>query len=206
MAHPRFRSLGIALAGLAAVAQSSVAETLIQGGPFIPDAKIYGEGDARYEEWQVDGLRYRFNYLDGKGRFSGAPGEGVDVFDKADSQWLTICGKDPMTDAVFCLATRGNMFVTKKKGGSWEVTVGLKHFPGSQVGIRLGDKPPMLSTDTKQFTEAQSRQVIDALMAGTEIRTRYSKWPEKGPIDVTFTPDGFKQVRQFLDWAVAHIP
>lgn len=170
----------------------------------VSKAESYTKGEVIYQETgELNGVNYRFFFSDGSGSFAGESGNKLAITEKLDSNWSLSCDVDAMSDKKSCLATKGDLHIFFPANGKPLVSVGASVYPGIPVKIRIGKNTPLTNEGDKFFDAASSAAVLNSLLKGEAVRTRYSKWPYETPIDGEVSPYGVAEVKSYVDWALS---
>ena len=159
---------------------------------------------SKIEQGDMNGVKYRFYYTDGSGSFAGAPGNELKSTERA-TNWSVKCDKDVMTEKVSCYAITRSFGIFAYPDGSELIALGVNHYPGSKVAVKVGAAAPVEADSRIQFDSKQSRALLDRMKNGTQIVTRYQEWPHKRNTDQVFTLFGVEEARAYLHWAVKRI-
>ncbi|HTN31800.1 MAG TPA: hypothetical protein VL178_13405 [Pseudomonas sp.] len=159
---------------------------------------------SKIEQGEVSGVKYRFYYSDGSGSFAGAPGNDLKSSERA-TNWSVKCDKDAMTEKVSCYAITREFGIFAYPDGSELIALGVNHYPGSKVAVKVGTATPLEADARIQFDATQSKALLARMKNGTQIVTRYQEWPSKRNKDQVFTLFGVEEVRSYLQWAVQRI-
>lgn len=157
---------------------------------------------SKVEQGEINGVLYRFYYSDGSGTFAGAPGNNLNT---SNTNWSVRCDKDAMSEKVSCYAVTRDFGVFVNTDGTEQILIGVDHYPGSTVAIRVGSAAPVEAGAKTQFDPQQSKALLDRMKNGTQVVTRYQEWPRKFNKDQAFTLYGVEEVRAYLHWAVKRI-
>jgi TonB family protein len=104
-------------------------------------------------------------------------GRALEVERRTFGDWTARCETDKMTDAKKCLVLSKPVAFGFLDGRLQIVLVGTKHYPGSQVMLRIDSEPP-LSTKEPGFTGKQADEILNRFTGNADrIRTRYREWP-----------------------------
>jgi hypothetical protein len=144
--------------------------------------------------------KYRIYYSDGSGTIQGLPENNIDILhDKYGTNWSTSCHKDEMDDTYWCMLNKGNLHVGIEKSGDFFVQVGNQHYPGSISTIRVDKNSPIESGEKSSFNKTQTEQIIEALLKGQFVLTRYQKWPYQNNLDEKLELFGFAEAWHILN-------
>jgi hypothetical protein len=115
--------------------------------------------------------------------------------------WSLSCGRDKMTKMTMCHANRGDLYIFFPQGGREYLSIGSNHFPGSQTSIRIGNQRFDTSSRGGNFAQAGA---VSALKDGAMVVTRFTKWPDRTPVDDEFTLHGAQATVVLGRWMVKH--
>ncbi|MCJ7662980.1 MAG: hypothetical protein MUO24_01930 [Desulfobacterales bacterium] len=153
----------------------------------------------RIEEGTYDGVRYRIFFSDGSGSIQGLPTNTLYyVKDKYGTNWSTQCKLDEMDDTHWCSLNKGDLRVGIWKDGTLFVSVGSSHYPNSKIAVRVDKNKPISASEKSGFTKAQSEAIIEELMKGNSVLTRYQEWPYQSNKDKSVDLFGFPQAWEIL--------
>lgn len=112
-------------------------------------------------------------------------------------EWTARCEVDKMTDAKKCLLYSRPLHFAFNNGRLELVFVGTKHYPGSQVMLRIDNEPP-LSVKEPGFTGGQASDILNRFVTNAQrIRTRYREWPGKF-VDSELSTTGFAEALGYV--------
>lgn len=183
--------------------------------PFTPDG-IVSEKEMelltrieinKVEEGLLNGVHYRIYYTDGSGTFSGELDGSLATTFGTGSHWSTSCKKDPMDDTKSCYIQRKDLWVWVYPSGRLKIFIGGDQYPGTSASVRIDSSPAIRSSTNSEgvFTAAQSRQILQQLVLGSRVATRYVDWPNKSVVDDSFDLHGFDEAYQYIQWALNQI-
>lgn len=175
-----------------------------------PDRKFCGitkavecvEGDHKYspkEVGKVNGVQY-YLYGDGSGTVQAEPDADIFSDPRNKRTWRLRCERDPIDNSKSCSATFGDTWLMVRSRGADLISVGTEHFPGSATTMRIGNRRFDTSDSDGDFP--QSAQMIPLLKDGTQVATRYMKWPYKSWIDEEFSIHGAHAALQVIRWVI----
>ena len=177
--------------------------------PVVEDSRMYCQvryyyterknHRSRREDGEFQGYKYRIFHTDGSGTLQGLPDNNLSVKDKYKTNWSFRCKRDEFDDTHWCQVSREGLSVTIWKDGSVLVNVGAKHYPGTNVSVRIDDSPPYSATEKVGFNTGTSNQILDELLSGDSVMTRYQKWPYKRYIDQRVPLFGFTEAWALLN-------
>ncbi|TWT22239.1 hypothetical protein FQY83_04185 [Luteimonas marina] len=161
----------------------------------------------KIEEGAHNGVAYRIYYTDGSGSFSGSPDGKLSGALGRGSDWSTACKKDPMNDKKSCYLQRNKLWVWLYQTGRVEVFIGGDQYPGTSATIRIDSNPAIKSPSDSEgvFTAAQSKQIVQQLISGDTVATRYVDWPYRSANDDSFGLSGFDEAYEYIQWALKQI-
>lgn len=162
--------------------------------PKYPNTLTY-----KVESGEYQGFKYMVDYAYANATVVGSEGASVDDYVK---NWHVSCAKDPMNDSVSCLTLRGDLYISYSRKGGYRISVGLEHYPGYSVSVRIGAGKPYSTTAEGNFSSATSSKIIEAMKQSGIARTRYVKWPYAVNIDTESSLYGLPAVLAFMKWAV----
>ena len=112
--------------------------------------------------------------------------------------WTAQCEVDKMSDAKKCLVFSKPLFFGFTNGHLSIVIIGTKHYPGSQVMLRIDDEPP-LSGQQPGFTGGQATKIMERCATDAQrIRTRYREWPTGSFVEGELSPKGFADALAYV--------
>ncbi len=157
----------------------------------------------------LNGIFYTFSYESYGGLMAARPG----VKDKADlfrlkpitDMWILTCKKDAIDDLKLCSMSLRDLFISVEAGGNSFISVGSKHFPGSDFAVRIETDNAIKAGSQKGFTKEQTLQILERLKTAKQVTTRYQKWPDQAYLDQTWDLYGFNESFQFINWAVKRL-
>jgi|GEM_PF-1656676 len=153
----------------------------------------------RVEEGIYKGIKYRIYFSDGSGTIQGLPTNTLDyVNDRHSTNWSTSCEKDLMEDTHWCQLHKEDLWVGIWKDKTPFVNIGSNHFPGSMMSIRIDKNKPISATEDRGFRKSEIDIIIEQLVKGDMVATRYKEWPYHGNIDKSFGLFGFSQAWEIL--------
>ena len=181
------------------IAGLSTAQTSFRAEPFLSgnSAEPYGQSGI------INGVSYAVAHLSASAKFAGQPG----VFDRK-TDWIVACRKDPIQDIKSCtlISSTYDFGVTQLANGMRGIVIGSDHYPRSTVAIRIDAQPPHISEPGRYaFSGQRAEQILTQLVAGKEMITRYTKWPNNSPVDTKRPIYGLPEALQFLPWAIENI-
>jgi hypothetical protein len=193
----------------------TVTQAVRPGATFTPDAVItcHSAGTPgpprRNIFYQVEtgehrGYAYSVHYTNGSASIRDQQSVGVIA---ARPLWAARCQVDPMDDTRSCrLSHAGALYMVYLDGESrWRVYVGDGNtYPGSEISIRLGDGEVLSATEPR-FSDVQSAQIVDVLLAEPRVRTRYSRWPGGERPVGDFEARGFAAAVDLIRWLAASL-
>jgi hypothetical protein len=150
------------------------------------------------ESGTLNGVTYQFHYSDGSGTFTGL----------SRLEWKVACEKDPITDEKTCYMDHGDVRVWVDGRGRSEIYIGDKHYPGSQVVIRIDKGSPMAISSrvfNGSFGYRASPAIINRIAAAKIVTTRYQEWPHTDYVDDSWEPHAFAESLSYIRWAVRQI-
>lgn len=150
----------------------------------------------RVETGTFKGAKYKIYYSDGSGRVQGLPEGNPDS--SIESDWCIYCYTDKMDDSRWCCLRRGNLTVGIRKDGSYFISIGHEHYPGSTIAIRVDKNEPISASESAGFSSHQVSVILDQLTTGNTLLTRYQEWPYQTNRDDCFSPYGFSQAWEIL--------
>lgn len=161
----------------------------------------------KIEEGELNGVKYRIYYTDGSGSFSSSPDGSLSEGLRSGSDWSTACKKDPMNDARSCYVQRKDLWVWLYASGRLDIFIGGNQYPGTSATIRIDSNPAIKSPSDREgmFTAAQGKQILQQLLAGNKVATRYVNWPYESAIDDSFELRGFDEAFKYIQWAIKQI-
>ncbi len=154
---------------------------------------------ARREVGEFNGLKYRVFHSDGSGSLQGLRTNDLSIRDKSRTNWSFRCKRDEFDDTHWCQVSREDLAVTIWKDKSIVVTVGAKHYPGTDVSVRIDSHDPHTAGEKTGFGTKVSQEILDELLAGESVMTRYQKWPYKRYIDQRVPLFGFTEAWALLN-------
>lgn len=161
----------------------------------------------KIEDGILNGVAYRVYYTDGSGTFSGSPDGKLGGALGRQSEWSTACKKDAINDKKSCHLQREDLWVWLSQGGRVDVFIGGEHYPGTSATIRVDSKPAIKTPSNNEgfFTTAQSKQIVQQLISGNTVVTRYIDWPYRAEKDESFDLSGFDEAYAYIQWAIKQI-
>lgn len=112
--------------------------------------------------------------------------------------WRQIfCKKDVFNGSKECSMYKNDLLINIRNG---KVGVSLfggdyGHYPNSQSAIKVDNNKPHYGTEG---SFANDQKIINQLMVGKVVNTRYKDWPYNINRDVQFDLDGFKEAYEKL--------
>lgn len=170
---------------------------LFEGGVISVEVDSLKKKPMRIETGSFRGLKYQIYYSDGSGSLQGNPDSTLD-YDNRDKNWHIVCKIDKMDDSRWCYLSREDLILGIWKDGSYYVSVGYNHQPGSKISVRVDKNEPISALESKGFSSLQARKIIEQLKSGNTVLTRYQKWQYKADCDKSFTPDRFSEAWELL--------
>lgn len=161
----------------------------------------------KIEDGTRNGVAYRIYYTDGSGSFSGSADGSLSGALGRGTDWSTACKKDPMNDKTSCYLQRKDLWVWLHQGGRVEVFIGGNQYPGTSATIRIDSNPAINSPSDSEgvFTADQSKQIVQQLLSGSTVATRYIDWPYRSATDESFELNGFDEAYEYIEWALRQI-
>ncbi|AFJ48038.1 hypothetical protein EBL_c29680 [Shimwellia blattae DSM 4481 = NBRC 105725] len=191
------------------VSCSATAEVL----PLSEDSKFTPQGSVttvssggvlqQVEQGTLNGVWYRFSFADGEGVFQGEEGQTADT---TEGNWLLSCYQDNMTDKRSCSASKYDLTVTYYDNGASKVALGNNSFSGSRIYARIDGGEVMQGLGYGYFASNDSKTIINALLEGKTIRTRWQEWPYQSRVEGRVSGFGFAQVSRYMKWVLAGQP
>ncbi len=117
--------------------------------------------------------------------------------------WLVNCENDMITDKRKCRMSRFDkkygtelvqalIILNSEKGNV--LCIGEEHFPNKSSQIRIDNNTPFTTSDKDGcFSYKPSKNIINQLLSGQEIKIRFYQWPYDGYKDIKFLTSGFSQ-------------
>lgn len=138
----------------------------------------------RIETGEYKGVKYRFYYSDGSGSVQGLEGNNLDILtDPPNSNWNIICKADGMDDTAWCSILKDDLTVTVWKDGSPVISIGNNHFPGTNYSLRIDGQEVFETRGNQGFLKDKNAKIIEQLLHGDTVLTRYVEWPYEAHID-----------------------
>ena len=109
------------------------------------------------------------------------------------------CQVDEFADTHWCSASKGDLAVGLSKDKRAFVSVGYEHYPGSKVSVRVDKNDPLQASAKESYSQTRTNILINQMLAGESIMTRYQKWPRESNVDARVSLYGFKEVWELLD-------
>jgi hypothetical protein len=121
--------------------------------------------------------------------------------------WRVSCKRDMMTDQVSCLANNHQGLSVLLSGPTREQAVILgvngRQYPGESCWLRIDMAPAQRDSGHCVWAESEASGIIAMLLRGQQLRTRYTGWPSKLPVDAQVSLEGFPAVWAALQAAYA---
>jgi|SRR5690554_349955 len=145
------------------------------------------------EKGEVQSIPYSINRLSGAGRFYNEPaphGIGDDVY------WVVNCSTDAINDARSCTIRRDGFFLYWQNGYGI-MTTGTA-YPGSNMHFRVDSNAALSAPESTGLTGAAANRLVQQMLVGDTLTTRYSDWPYNTRNDVTIPTRGFAQALEYM--------
>lgn len=157
------------------------------GRQFTPDG-IITSGDS-LETGEINGINYRFWLTDGSGRVGN---------------WDVKCERDKFNDNRTCTMwySYDDLTISLNQLGRVEILVGIEHFPGTPVLLRIDNAMP-LKTPEPGWSGKAAIAIVSKLRNAQKISTRYQRWPYKDNIDTEIQLAGFAEAFDYMKFAVS---
>jgi hypothetical protein len=112
--------------------------------------------------------------------------------------WDVGCRRDKMTNRKSCSVNRGDLYVFVYQSELIKVSIGAEHFPGSATSIRVGSK--RFDTTDRDGDFPQSTAILTSMKDGTQVVTRFMKWPYRQWVDDEFDVYGAQVAVKVAQW------
>ncbi|NIC38724.1 hypothetical protein HBJ58_18810 [Halomonas desiderata] len=145
------------------------------------------------ERGEVHGIPYWINHASNAGRFYNAPAR-YGVGD--DHYWVVNCSTDAINDARSCTIRRDGFFLFWQNGYGI-MTTGTA-YPGSNMHFRVDSNAALSAPESTGLTGAAANRLVQQMLAGNTLITRYSDWPYNTRNDVTIPTRGFAQALDYM--------
>jgi len=186
------------------------ADELIKAdGPIIPGGKVVCTVEFdfrtmqnvadRIETGSLNGKEYRFYYSDGSGLVQGLPTSKLNSSAPYANNWSLRCDKDAMSDTHSCSFSRADLTIGTSNNGGHSVTVGYRHYPNSNVGVRVDKNPAVIAPAVNGFSPQQQAELMQQLLSGRAVLTRNVEEPSPMNVDKTMVLFGFAEATQIVD-------
>lgn len=165
------------------------------GTPGPPRRNIFYQ----VETGEHRGYAYSVHYTNGGGSIRDREMVGIIT---VRPLWTVQCQLDPMDDTSSCRLSYGggDLHMYLDDGSRWRVYVGDGNtYPGTEISVRLGDGEALSATEPR-FSDAQSAQIVEGLLAEPRVRTRYSRWPSGERPVGDFAARGFAAAVDLIRW------
>ncbi len=149
----------------------------------------------------VNGIYYDY-YDDGSGSFGKQENDSL-----GDNNWSTQCDIDKITDEKMCSMKMKGLWIYAYGKGKVIMSIGLEHFPGSSVTIRIDGGTPISNSSKNDgnYSAGASAKIIEKLKRSKTVTTRYMRWPYRTWVDETLDISGFNEAFKYINWAVKRI-
>ena len=155
---------------------------------------------SRSETGTIRGIKYRFFYGDGSGTVQGDKSSSLDYDkDKHLHNWGTLCVVDGMDDTHWCYIQKRYLKIGIWRDGSPIIHVGEKHFPSSQIAVRVDKDTPISATENVGFNPEQIIEMLASFKRGQNVLVRYQEWPNKFNKDTNIDLYGFNEAWEILN-------
>lgn len=178
-------------------------------GPVIPGGRVVCTVDFdlrsmqnvsdRIETGTLNGKKYRFYYSDGSGLVQGLPTSTVDISASYTDNWQLRCDIDAMTDKHWCSFSRADLTVSTAGDAGHSITVGYRHYPKSNIGLRVDKGAPVLAAAEQGFTPQQEAELMQQMLSGRTVLTRNVEETSPVNVDKTVALFGFPEATQIID-------
>lgn len=156
------------------------------------------------ESGVLNGVWYQYYFADSSGVFQGEEENRPDALPSAnESNWKLSCYLDNMTDKRSCSARKYDLTVTYYDNGASKVSLGNNNFSGSRIYARIDSGDVMQGLGYGYFASNDSKEIINALLAGQVIRTRWQEWPYQTRVEGKVSGFGFTEVSAYMKWVLA---
>lgn len=157
-----------------------------------------------HESGNDNGVDYIIHFADASGVFRGELVKNrLPLTDDPSFNWLLSCYQDNMTDKRSCSARKQDLTVTYYDNGANKVSLGTNNFSGSRIYARIEDGDIISGLGYGYFASNDSKNIINALLAGKTIRTRWQDWPYQSKTEGKVSGYGFRQVSDYMKWVLA---
>jgi hypothetical protein len=122
--------------------------------------------------------------------------------------WRVRCERDAMHDRVMCSADRQGLVIglmsLMATPTPWARLLGdTDAYPGTTCYVRVDTIEALPSQDTCKWVGDRAVWLVDAMQRGQQLRTRYTAWPSKVPVEAQVSLAGFPAVWAALQAAYA---
>ena len=153
----------------------------------------------RIETGTLNGKKYRFYYSDGSGLVQGLPANTMDTSTPYSDNWSLRCDTDAMTDRHWCSFSRADLTVSTAENNGHSVTIGYRHYPKSNIGLRVDKGDPIIASAEQGFSLQQEAELMQQMLSGRTVLTRNVEESSPMNIDKTVTLFGFSEAVQIID-------
>jgi len=113
-------------------------------------------------------------------------------------KWTVICEVDKMTDKKNCFIISQTVNFAFSTGRLMGVSVGIKHYPGSDVMLRI-DSEPALSAKAPAFRDREAAEILERFTKNPQrILIRYRQYPEGKYVDREVSIEGFSEALAYV--------
>lgn len=166
---------------------------------FRPGAEITSRhfdmlGCVVIENGFFDGHDYSINHTHDSGRFYNSPpkhGVGDDIY------WAVNCESNAITDQRVCTIRREGIFVYWSD--EYRVMTTGDIYPLSTMSFRVDSNQAFSATEDRGLSNSNSRRLINQMIDGAEVTTRYKQWPYGTNVDTTFPTTGFSEAIEYSE-------
>ena len=160
--------------------------------------KDVGRGEfSVVQEGTLHGVRFKvWESSEGGGSIQAAKDADLESF---SDNWSMTCKIDKIDDEPLCYVQRKDVVVVRSPRGS-TVTIGGENYPGSDVSVRIDDRPPLRAA-APAFVGAAADRVVSQMRTGKRMITRYQKWPYKSYLDDEWSLYGAPEALELLERA-----
>jgi invasion protein IalB len=113
-------------------------------------------------------------------------------------KWTVACQVDKMTDAKNCFVISQTLDFAFSNGRLMGVIIGLRHYPGSYVMLRI-DSEPALSAKAPGFRGREADEILERFTKNPQrILIRYQEYPDRTYVDREVSIEGFSEALAYV--------
>lgn len=153
-----------------------------------------------------DGVFYFISHLSSKGEISAnEPGLSIEELSNHEQSWEVGCNKDLMDDTVNCFAILNQLFIMFSESHGAELTILDPEEPRKEISnikVRV-DKGAVQSRQSKVFSVAETKQILDSINEGSQVDIRYYDPVTDGNVDTTLYVYNMNIALDYLKWVIS---